>query len=1089
MKSLRRTLRWLLFLVLLGGAGGGAYVYYYWNQGDELLRQAVLTKLEEQAPGWNIEIGRARFDFAGRIRLHDVRLRVPEHPEPFVEIPEVVLVVDRDRITEKNPPVHQIRLLGPRVQLVRNAQGQWSWEGLPPRPKLGGTLSEWQVEQATLSLRLEGPPEAVPFTHVIRDVEASLIPSGKRQYVAKVAARFELATAVSLEGNWNLDTGAWSVGGSLQDLKVGPDLATLVTAIHPDVQTHLNRAAEWGAKWHRGPRSAADVFLADEPVAMPPAFGLNATVDTRFRVAQWEPGADYEYKVSVQLQQGEAANPLLPFALYELRGGIVCDNQQVVLTDLTARNGGTQLKVGGKIIHKGDAHPTELTVALQDLVLEDRVYNCLTGECRKFYESLDPSGKIDFRAKLNFNGRDHWDIESDLDVKGCTLTHAKFPYQVDQVTGTVQQRDDLLDITLRGMAGSRPVSLRGRVKRPGPDAETAFDIRAQDFPIDEKFRAACPPKVQAAIDTMRAQGTFDGRLVLTRPAGPGQKYTQIVTAQLKNCTSTPKSFPYVVTNVSGMVEGTGEHWTFRDLRGMHDKAAVTASGTLAPNELGEAELTMTVGTGSAAFDPQLLAALPEVWQTVWKEFNPTGKLDALARVNWSASRGSSIALDATLVDAGLSMKSFPWPLEQVQAQVELGQGKLTIKSLKGRHEETRVAMTGWGWFEPGGEWLVHLEDLKVDDLDPDSRFRKALPAKLRGIVDTLDPRHGKLTANGMLEFRGTGQPLDPVTAAWDLETIYSGSTLTTGIDLENVHGRAHLRGTWDGERVRGTGAIDLDSVSFRGYQLTNVRGPVSVDGTRLVLGSEDVVNGGKPAEGPAAAKKADRLTAKFIDGTLALDGVANLEGTTDYHVRMTLTSGRLERFAQLYLPGRDKLMGVMRGWVDLTGRGPRPERLSGRGQLLIEPAALYELPVMVAIFKVLSFVPPDKTAFTSALLDFDVGGSQFQFRRIDLQGDSLSLHGRGTVNFDGHVNLDFYSMVGRYQVPIPLVRELIAETSKGWVAVEVTGTTKMPLAKIRPGVQMDDALRNFFNAFDNRPPLAPPLPSPPASRERPARTR
>lgn len=1088
MKTLHRTFRWLIALVLLGGAAAAAGSYYYWNQSDEWLRQMVLAKLHETAPGWNVEIGRARFDFSGRIRLYDLKLRIPDNTSPLLEIPEAIVVVDREKIAEKHPPVHQVRLLGMQVQAVRDPQGKWNWDGLPERPKLGGTLSEWQIEQATLTVRLENA-NGPAATTVLRDVDAQFIPSGKRQYLIKGTGQFELANRVTLDGQWNLDSRAWSVGGELKELKVGPVLSEMLTTMSPEFRAGLTRAEEWAARF--GPtvgnpdddskQAVEGVTSPGQATPLPAAFGVNAAVDLRFRVMQWQPDAECEYKIAVQINQGEVTNPLLPFALYDLRGNIAFDNRQIAFTDLTARNGTTQLNVGGKVTTRGGLRPAELTVSVQDLVLEPRVRACLPDECGKTYDSLQPAGKVDLAVKLDFDGRDRWETETDLTVKTCTLIHQKFPYRIDQVEGTIKQRGDLLDFTLRGLAGQRPVTLRGRVKDPGPEAESVFDIRVNELPLDERFRAACPAKVQTALDALRMEGSFDGTLVLMRPAGPGQKFTPFVTAHLRNCSTTPRSFPYAIHKVSGLVEGAGDHWKFSRLKGVHDAAAVEASGTFEPDERGDGHLDLHVNVTEAAFDPQLKAALPDGWKMVWTEFNPTGLLSAAGRVEWTHGQGPAISLDAKLVNAGLTMKSFPWPLEKVQAQVGLKGGVLTIASLEGRHEETRVSMTGDGWFQPDRSWLVHLEDLRVDDLDPDNRFKTALPPKLRNVVETLNPRKGKLSATGMLEFRGTGRPIDAVTAAWELETIYSGATLTAGIDLENLHGRVRLRGTWDGERVIGSGKIDLDSLSFRGYQLTQVRGPVSVNGTRLVLGSEDVVSGNTPAEGPAAVNRADRLTAKFIDGVLALDGFAVLEGRTEYRVLMTLTGGRLERFAQLYLPGRDKLMGVMNGWVDLKGRGPEADRLSGKGQLLIAPAALYELPVIVAIFNVLRFVPPDKTAFTNALVDFEIGNSQFLFHRIELQGDSVSLQGRGKVGFDGRVSLKFYSKAGRYQVPIPLVREMLAEATKGWVGIEVKGTTKAPVATYQAVPQMDDALRSFLGAFDTRPAVTRP-----AARERPA---
>jgi hypothetical protein len=139
----------------------------------------------------------------------------------------------------------------------------------------------------------------------------------------------------------------------------------------------------------------------------------------------------------------------------------------------------------------------------------------------------------------------------------------------------------------------------------------------------------------------------------------------------------------------------------------------------------------------------------------------------------------------------------------------------------------------------------------------------------------------------------------------------------------------------------------------------------------------------------------------------------------------------------------------MNGKIELKGEKADPKRLTGTGNLVISPAALYDLPVIVKIFNTLQFIPPDKKAFDQALFVFDIRDSVVNFGHIDLNGDAIKLVGRGTVNFDSKVALLFHSRMGKRQVPIPILKELINEVSKGWVQVNVTGTLKQPETVIR----------------------------------------
>lgn len=1070
MITFAKTVKWFLFILLLGSGAAGSYGWYLWQHTDELLHQRLIAKIQEIAPDWKVEIGRTRFDLQGRIRIFDVKLKAADGHSSLLDAPEMMLVVDREQIAEANPCVHQIRLVRPQFHLVRSPQGKWNWEGLSP-PKLSNAVSEWQIEQASVTLLVHGTGKGEPVSTVLRNLDIQFIPAGKRQFRFNCSTKFELADKVSLEGEWNLNAGSWTLGGEVPGLKVGANLLELAGGLSATVGKTIAQASGFAAAHLTGPRLSHRSSAAPAPPAPALRFaglGVTALADVRFRCSQWKPGADLEYNVATTIKQGELTHALLPYALHELRGSLLLDNRKLTIRQLSARNGITAAAVDGEVVHQGELHPARLTINVEDLILEERLRGCLPESRQKIYDSLQPTGKVELNLRLTYNDRDGWERESDLVARGCTVTHVRFPYQVEEVTGTIKQRGDLLDIAMRGVAGQRPVTLLGRVRNPGPDAEAVFEIDVTALPVDGTLRAACPAALQLTLDALRVQGVADGHVRISRPAGPDQKFTPVIRVQLRDCSANCRPFPYALTGLTGTVEGIGfDDWTFRNLKAQHEGADIQGHGTFRRNENGRGQLVLDLEATGAAFDQQLQSAVPEQWQPVWKEFAPTGRLNATAHVEWTPGAPPAVQLNARMIDAGFCMKSFPYALEDVEAQVSLGVGKLAILSLSGRHEETRVRMTGVGTFAPDGNWRIRLNDLYVDDLNPDRRFRKTLPPRLREIIETLDPR-GKLSLSGTLEFAGTGRPRDAVTAAWNLLTVYSGATLTTGVDLDNLHGRVTLNGTWDGERVNGNGQIDLDSVSIKGHQLTDVKGPVRVDGTHLVLGSIDQVNRSSLEKGQPT-DSSHRVTAHFIDGILSLDGAAVLEKETSYHVRLELAGGRLERYAQLYMKRRYRLMGMINGSVDFDGRGASAQRLKGRGQVVVSPAALYELPVIVSIFKILNFAPPDKTAFRQARVVFDIGGGQLQLRLAELNGDAITLRGRGYIPFEGPMNLDFYSSAARSQIPLPIVGPLIGATTEGWVGVQVRGTMSDPVATVRALPQMDDALRAFLGSFDARP--------------------
>ena len=165
----------------------------------------------------------------------------------------------------------------------------------------------------------------------------------------------------------------------------------------------------------------------------------------------------------------------------------------------------------------------------------------------------------------------------------------------------------------------------------------------------------------------------------------------------------------------------------------------------------------------------------------------------------------------------------------------------------------------------------------------------------------------------------------------------------------------------------------------------------------------------------------------------------------------------------------------MNGWLNLSGKGTSADQVQGRGKLLIAPAALYELPLFVQMFRTLRLDASDRIAFDTAEVEFNVGNSRFNFENIYLVGQAISLRGGGYVRFDGEMQLDFLSKMGRGQLQIPLLNELANRLSRGWVGVKVTGNVGSPQTQMIPVPEFDDAMKQLFlGPFD----ASAPQPSP-----------
>lgn len=1089
MKTLRTVVFWIVMVLGLTAAAGTLGVQYMLNHTDEFLTAKLRESIQASFPDCRVELGRARFDLQGRIRAYDIRFFARNATNPLLNIGEAVIVVPRDELMNPQPKIAQIRLVNSTLSVAKNLDDEeWNVTCLRPTPT-GAPPPEVQLENCQLMVYLENLTTGTPVTTHITNINARLVPEGRHRYTFQLRGRSDIADELFASGDFDLEKKSIRMTGDVSELSIDQKLADLLAAGSPEIQRRLDAAAQRIVQYRMASEAATEALAKSAGQTTPstvvrqsrprddnsqrttgriPVLGVSAVSDLKLRVTHTLGDPEPVFTARINFRDGEVDVPAFPYVVHNIQGQVEVDNRELRLKELTAAHGLTRLDATALLKRDLTAGDQSVSLSVVNLELSDQLMSALPLDWRPVYAAFHARGRADAALKLTRTEDAGWKSVVTLIPQRCEAQHDRFPYPVEDVVGQLVFQDSVLTVDLSGRADNRSVALSGQVRNPGPRAEADLYIDVQGVSIDEKLRFACQnyEKLVKTLDLLQARGMVDGRVHIHRDEGPGQSWIPHLTVRLKNVTVLCKSFPYEITNVAGLVEGSLLNWDFKDLRGLHERSVIEASGTLRPDEQGEPQLELGFVVKGAAYDATLRRALIEDrWVNLWSEFNPTGTLNATGQLMWQPGHKPDIQFDElNMVDGSISIRSFPFALNNVRSALSFKDGELEIKSFRAEHGETVIMSQGHGKFFEDGRWMVRLTNFNADALEPDTQFRKALPAQMRTVVDALDPR-GTLWLNGWMELRGWPQEKQKFNAAWDMAVVCRNAVVTTGVEVENVHGKVQMEGFWDGIRVDGRGKMEIDSLVIQRHQFTQVRGPFRLNDAELQVGL------GSPDAGPPSTTTLDEdppqaVTARFVDGTVSLNGTADLRGRdTSYKLRLTLTDGRLEQYAQQHLRENRSLAGVMNGHVNIEGQGPEARRVRGSGRLLIRPAALYELPVVVAVFKVLRFLPPDKTAFDEANMVFEIASSNILFRRIDLIGNSISLVGGGNVQFNGNVTLDFLSRTGRSAGPVPGLMELFGELTRGWLGVEVRGTLNSPATKLVPAPQLEQTLRQLFDGM------------------------
>ena len=219
-------------------------------------------------------------------------------------------------------------------------------------------------------------------------------------------------------------------------------------------------------------------------------------------------------------------------------------------------------------------------------------------------------------------------------------------------------------------------------------------------------------------------------------------------------------------------------------------------------------------------------------------------------------------------------------------------------------------------------------------------------------------------------------------------------SLQVGPELRNISGRIRLTGGARDARYASRGELALDSLTYKNFQFTEIIGPLWFDNNRVVLGDWG-------PQSRSVGQPNRHVTARLLDGLVAGDCQVELAQ------RRAIISARPCPKAtwgnsRENLVGHQKLNGKVLANIDVVG--DRDPHLFGSGSLHLTEADVYTLPVMVSLLKIARAKTPDATAFTQSDISFDVRGKHVVLKQISLDGDAISLSGKGELTLDGQTN-------------------------------------------------------------------------------------
>ncbi len=1037
------------------------YYRHVFYRVEEEIRSRVEAKIAQRFPHLEIHVQSARLANDG-IEVRGVSLIEPnvQGPQPELAYLDAVFLncrTDLKELATGEPRITGIKLVRPVLRATRRPDGRFSLEKLRPVSLAGSPLPQVTIDGGIVEVF--DPLKNPSSTFTLRDVHVSLRPADGSSGPLSMNGYFlgDHLQRAEFTGTLDPATSKWTMSGSIDGLQISRELRDALP----------------------GPIDGSLELL--KSVHAPASLSFRATHDGVEPLPQFE--------VNGTVKGGRVDDPLLPYPLTDLAGKIHCDNNGFRIRDVSAHHGPTTWTISQFDQHGyGAGKPCVLRASGRQVRLDRRWRDTLSKEYRKHWTNYDPEGDVDVECTLSYDGQ-QWRPTLKLTSRNNNVSFScyKFPYRLERGQGTLTLKDKVLDVNLVAFVGAQPVTLMGSFQNPGPEYTGEIKIWGEKIQFDEKlFAAILKPKSRDAIRSLNPRGTFDFRTRLWREANdplPRPLIHQHLHVSLNRCTVTYDKLPYPLYNLQGEVDMQDGQWTTepqRPLVGVNNTGIVTVSGTLhsAPDA---DRLTLQIDGENVPLEEELRDALPPQQQQIWSALRPRGKIDLQADVHYDSrvgrpsidlrmvpqggrlpgraltGRASQVATtvaptttadleagagtfdDGSSIGTSIAPVAFPYRIERLGGLVHYRDGQVTLTDVRGRHHATEMRADGWCDMRPDEAWRLHLDRLSVDRIRLDGGDRElvaALPAALRQAVAELRPT-GPINLKGMLEFSKIGDSA-PLQSVWDVALYLHQASLQAGPQINNVSGAIHLRGSSDGTRYTSSGQLDLDSVMYRNFQLTEVLGPIWFDNQNVYLGTLPFA--------PPQGQPRGRVTGKLFGGVAAADCHVRLGTVPQYRLIATLSGADLGQFAVENLTSHQALRGKILANVDLQGsRGQHT--LFGRGDVHLTDADIYELPLVVSLLSIMRAKAPGPTAFTESHIAFQVNGPHVLLKQVDLRGDALDLGGHGELTLDGQTNpikLELHTTVGRGA--IPLISGMFSEASQQLLKIHVDGTLEAPQA-------------------------------------------
>jgi hypothetical protein len=743
---------------------------------------------------------------------------------------------------------------------------------------------------------------------------------------------------------------------------------------------------------------------------------VDAQANIHFNGATWIP------HVIVQAKDVSVHPDIFPYPTHNITGKFEYRDGVITTTDLAGVAGEQRIVGSLKLTKHQPRWLLDLSLSADGPVaLDEPLLKALTprgaepGGLQNFIHSLHPTGTVHLKNARFQRTADNMDFVSrsvEVTFSECAIKYDQFRYPIVDISGEAvldNQRLILKDFAGRN-DGARIKSSGTCQTRDGGIEFLDLQFDAYDIALDEELQSAMPLTVRGLWDQLQPTGSMDHAHVLIRKNTLNEKLDLRVemtensdptTSISRSVAFRPAALPYSINDVACEIVYQPGRIDIRSLSGVHESSNLRAEGHCRLLQDGKWDGTIQWLPSSRFWvDQSFLNCMPEYVCSPLLSIGFRGPVS----ITGSTHIGSPNSPNGSIV------RSWDLDLDIENGRIAGGaiaSGMRGTISMRGENTLHGPIASGMVEFDS-----IAIKGVPVTGLTGPFAITQSMLYFGRDAIEWLstgDPRE-----NGF-PTRGTN-PDDHVASAEFQRFAGDTGEVTQASLRQNLHNRLDARFA-TASRVLGR-EVPAESPPSIPQQPQNRNLP------------------------PLDVSEKD-LKARALGGTLFLSGMEPLDGKrARYKVRL-IDSHVRDCLLDL---GETNPQANGRLWMqcDLSGSLTNLTAIEGSGMAWLREANLYQLPVMVRLFNLLS-IRPDQGAFDAGDVKFSVDGERIPIEEMQLDGDLLSLRGNGWVNMRRELQLDLQASVSKRTIVGAIMHPI--RSSPNLFMIEVTGTTSNPHMK------------------------------------------